>query len=71
MFPRLKARLKKIATTDNIIDLSVDVLLLVYDVLSSPILIIVRIVRYYIKKFINKYLKKYIKWFVHKVLRIK
>ena len=45
MFPRLKARLKKIATTDNIIDLSVDVLLLVYDVLSSPILIIVRFVR--------------------------
>ena len=71
MFPRLKARLKKIATTDNIIDLSVDVLLLVYDVLSSPILIIVRIIRYYVKKFINKYLKKYIKWFVHKVLRIK
>ena len=71
MFPRLKARLKKITTTDNIIDLAVDVLLLVYDVLSSPILIIVRIVRYYVKKFINKYLKKYIKWFVHKVLRIK
>ena len=71
MFPRLKARLKKIATTDNIIDLSVDVLLLVYDVLSSPILIIVRIGRYFFKKFVSKYLKRTIKWFVHKVLRIK
>ena len=51
--------------------LAVDVGIVAFDVLSSPILIIVRIVRYYVKKFINKYLKKYIKWFVHKVLRIK
>ena len=63
--------LKKKVNTDNVIDFSVDVGIVAFDVLSSPILIIVRIVRYYIKKFINKYLKKYIKWFVHKVLRIK
>ena len=65
------AALKKKVNTDNVIDFSVDVGIVAFDVLSSPILIIVRIVRYYIKKFINKYLKKYIKWFVHKVLRIK
>ena len=63
--------LKKKVNTDNVIDFSVDVGIVAFDVLSSPILIIVRIVRYYVKKFINKYLKKYIKWFVHKVLRIK
>ena len=63
--------LKKKVNIDNVIDFSVDVGIVAFDVLSSPILIIVRIVRYYIKKFINKYLKKYIKWFVHKVLRIK
>lgn len=63
--------LKRKVNTDNVIDFSVDVGIVAFDVLSSPILIIVRIVRYYIKKFINKYLKKYIKWFVHKVLRIK
>ena len=63
--------LKKKVNTDNVIDFSVDVGIVAFDVLSSPILIIVRILRYYIKKFINKYLKKYIKWFVHKVLRIK
>ena len=63
--------LKKKVNTDTVIDFSVDVGIVAFDVLSSPILIIVRIVRYYVKKFINKYLKKYIKWFVHKVLRIK
>ena len=63
--------LKKKVNTDNVIDFSVDVGIVAFDVLSSPILIIVRIIRYYVKKFINKYLKKYIKWFVHRVLRIK
>ena len=70
-FSDIKSRWKKAVNTDNIIDFSVDVGLIAFDVLSSPILIIVRIIRYYVKKFINKYLKKYIKWFVHKVLRIK
>ena len=63
--------LKKKVNTDNVIDFSVDVGIVAFDVLSSPILIIVRIIRYYVKKFINKYLKKYIKWFVHNILRIK
>ena len=63
--------LKKKVNTDNVIDFSVDVGIVAFDVLSSPILIIVRIIRYYVKKFINRYLKKYIKWFVHRVLRIK
>ena len=67
----LGTSVKKKVNTDNVIDFSVDVGIVAFDVLSSPILIIVRIIRYYVKKFINKYLKKYIKWFVHKVLRIK
>jgi len=64
------AALGKQVTTDRVIDFSVDVGIVAFDVLSSPILIIVRIIRYYVKKFMNKYLKKYIKWFVHKVLKI-
>ena len=74
MFKWIKTKWQKFKewnTVDHWIDLIVDIGLVAFDVLSSPILIIVRIVRYYIKKFINKYLKKYIKWFVHKVLRIK
>ena len=66
----IKARWKKACNTDNIIDFSVDVGLIAFDVLSSPILIVVRIIRFYFKKFVNKYLKRFLKWFVHKVLRI-
>ena len=39
--------LKKKVNTDNVIDFSVDVGIVAFDVLSSPILIIVRIIRYY------------------------
>ena len=67
----LKERWKKACTTDNIIDFSVDVGLIAFDVLSSPILIVVPIARSYIRKFVNNYLKRFLKWFVHKVLRIK
>ena len=65
------AALKKQVTTDRVIDFSVDVGIVGFDVLSSAILIIARIVRYYVRKFVNKYLKTFLKWFVHKVLRIK
>ena len=47
----LKQRWKKACTTDNVIDFSVDVGLIAFDVLSSPILIVVRVVRFYFKKF--------------------
>ena len=70
-FGDIKARWKKALNTDNIIDFSVDILLIAFDVLASPILIVVRIIRFYFKKFVNKYLKRFLKWFVHKVLRIK
>jgi len=66
----IKQRWKKACTTDNVIDFSVDVGLIAFDVLSSPILIVVRIIRFYFKKFVNKYLKRFLKWFAHKVLRL-
>ena len=70
-FKNIKERWKKACTTDNVIDFSVDVGLIAFDVLASPVLIVVRIIRFYFKKFVNKYLKRFLKWFVHKVLRIK
>jgi len=48
MFTRIKERWKKLWTTDNVIDLSVDGFILLFDVLSSPILIIVRLVKHII-----------------------
>ena len=67
----IKERWKKALNTDNIIDFSVDVGLIAFDVLSSPILIVVRIFRWVMNKWVNGYIKRFLKWFVHKVLRIK
>ena len=62
----LRERLKKAWTTDNLIDASVDIFLVVFDVLASPILILVRIFRYVFNKFIVDYIKNGIKYIVHK-----
>ena len=68
---RIKEKWKKLCTTDNIIDLSVDAFILLADVLTSPILIIVRLVKHIVIIYFIERIKRAIKWFVHKVLRIK
>ena len=52
-------------TADNIVDLSVDIFLIVFDVLSSPILIVMRVVRWILAKFVNQHVKTFIKRIVH------
>ncbi len=54
--------------SDNAIDAGVDVMLIVLDVLSSPILIVVRLARYAFNKFIRGYVVKGIKWILNKLL---
>ena len=66
---QIKERLKKIATSDNIIDMSVDILLIIFDVLASPILIVVRVVRYGFNKFIRGYVIRGIKWILSKIIK--
>ena len=68
---RIKEKWKKLCTTDNIIDLAVDAFILLADVLTSPILIIVRLVKHVVNIYFVERIKRAIKWFVHKVLRIK
>ena len=68
---RIKEKWNKLCTTDNIIDLSVDAFILLADVLTSPILIIVRLVKHIVNIYFIERIKRAIKWFVHKVLRIK
>lgn len=70
MFKRIKERWKKLCTTDNVIDLSVDGFILLFDVLSSPILIIVRLVKHIINMFFIERIKRAIKWFAHRVLKL-
>lgn len=61
----IRERWRKACTADNIVDLSVDIFLIVFDVLSSPILIVMRVIRWLLNKFINKHIKGFIKKIVH------
>ena len=61
----IKQRWRKACTADNIVDFSVDVFLIVFDVLSSPILIVMRVVRWLLAKFVNEHVKNFIKRIVH------
>jgi len=67
---KFKKRLKELWNVDSMIDLIVDLLLIVFDVLYSPILIIVRILRHFFNELIVNSIKRFLKWFAHKVLRI-
>ncbi len=67
---RIKERWKKLWTTDNVIDLSVDAFILLFDVLTSPILIIVRIFKHIFNMFFIERIKRAIKWFAHRVLKL-
>ena len=63
-------RFKKWSTVDRWIDLLVDIGLIAFDVLSSPILILVRSIRYFFNRYINRHIKRFLKWFAHTVLKI-
>ena len=65
----MKERLKRIITSDNIIDMSVDILLIIFDVFASPILIVVRVLRYGFNKFIRGYVIRGIKWILNKIIK--
>ena len=54
--------------SDNAIDAGVDIMLIIFDVLSSPILIVVRVLRYAFKKFIRGYVVRGIKWILNKLI---
>ena len=61
----IRERWRKAMTADNMVDLGVDIFLIVFDVLSSPILIVMRVVRWILAKFINEHVKNFIKSIVH------
>ena len=63
-----RIKLRRLINRDNAIDVSVDVMLIVFDVLSSPILMVVRVLRYAFNKFIRGYVIKGIKWILSKIM---
>ena len=63
-----KRKIRRLINSDNAIDVSVDIMLIVFDVLSSPILIVVRVLRYGFNKFIRGYVVRGIKWLLNKII---
>ena len=65
---RQRRKIRRLINSDNAIDVSVDIMLIVFDVLSSPILIVVRVLRYGFNKFIRGYVIRGIKWVLNKFI---
>ena len=65
---KINKRVRRMINSDNAIDVGVDIMLIIFDVLSSPILIVVRVLRYGFNKFIRGYVVKGIKWILNKLL---
>lgn len=73
MFERLRNRWQRFKawwTIDHVVDLCVDALLLIWEVIASPILIVVRIIRHFIGDWFVGGLKRIVKgvahWFARK-----
>ena len=66
---KINKRVRRMINSDNAIDAGVDIMLIIFDVLSSPILIVVRVLRYGFNKFIRGYVVKGIKWILNKLIR--
>ena len=63
-----RTKVRRLINSDNAIDVSVDIMLIIFDVLSSPILMVVRVLRYAFNKFIRGYVIKGIKWVLNKIM---
>ncbi len=56
--------IKRYFNLDNIVDTGVDVALVIFDVLSSPILIVMRVVRWFLNEFVLGHIKRLIKFII-------
>ncbi len=68
--PKTQQGIKKYFNLDNIVDTGVDVSLVVFDVLSSPILIVMRVVRWFLNEFVLGHIKRFIKFIVRIFIKL-
>jgi len=68
--PKTQQGIKKYFNLDNIVDTGVDVSLVVFDVLSSPILIVMRVVRWFLNEFVLGHIKRFIKFIVRIFMKL-
>ena len=68
--PKTQQGIKKYFNLDTIVDTGVDVSLVVFDVLSSPILIVMRVVRWFLNEFVLGHIKRFIKFIVRIFMKL-
>ena len=68
--PKTQQGIKKYFNLHNIVDTGVDVSLVVFDVLSSPILIVMRVVRWFLNEFVLGHIKRFIKFIVRIFMKL-
>ena len=61
----IKQRIKKWSTIDHIVDLSVDIFLIIWDVITSPVLIVMRILRHFVGEWFTDKIKAGVRWIAH------
>lgn len=61
----IKQRIRKWCTIDHIVDLSVDLFLIIWDVITSPVLIVMRILRHFIGEWFIDKIKAGVRWIAH------
>ena len=73
MLKKIKTRWKQLKewwSIDHVVDLAVDIALLLFDVISSPVLICVRVIRHFIGDWVVGGIKSFVKsivyWFANK-----
>ena len=67
---KLLQKIKKWITIDHCVDLVVDILLIIWKVISSPILIAMRLIRHFVGEWFTEKIKacvrRIVHWFAHK-----
>ena len=62
MLKYLRKIRNKYITVDNAVDVGVDVALVLFNVTPSPILIVMRVIRWLLNEFVLNYIKIFIKY---------
>ena len=58
-------KIKKWFTIDNCVDFAVDILLIIWEVISSPVLIVMRLARHFVGEWVTGKIKAFIRWIAH------
>jgi hypothetical protein len=58
-------RIRKWITIDNCVDLAVDIILIIWEVVTSPVLIVMRLIRHFIGEWFTEKIKACVRWIVH------